>query len=95
MNIIEQTEEFSDWLRSLKDIRGKARILARIKAAETGNFGDHKLIGDGVSEMRIDHGPGYRVYYGRCGKIVYLLLCGGDKSMQDKDIAKAKKMFAG
>ena len=95
MNIIEQTEEFSDWLRSLRDIRGKARILARIKNAEAGNFGDHKPVGDGVMEMRIDFGPGYRLYYGRRGKIVYLLLCGGDKSTQEKDIARAIRMFGG
>lgn len=92
MNTILRTEEFADWLRRLADVKGKARILARIRAAEYGNFGDVKSIAAGVWEMRIDAGPGYRVYYLRSGKTIYVLLAGGDKSSQKRDIAKALKL---
>jgi putative addiction module killer protein len=71
-------------------LKGKARIIARIRSAEHGNFGDCEPVGEGVSEMRIHTGPGYRVYYSRRGKIVYLLLSGGDKSSQKRDIKRAK-----
>ncbi|MBF0562163.1 MAG: type II toxin-antitoxin system RelE/ParE family toxin [Alphaproteobacteria bacterium] len=81
---------FDIWLRSLADVKGKARILARIKSAEHGNFGDCEPVGEGVSEMRVHVGPGYRVYFARQGKVVYVLLCGGDKSSQKHDIKKAK-----
>ncbi len=81
---------FDAWLRGLKDAKGKARILARIRSAEHGNFGDCKPVGDGVSEMRVNIGPGYRVYFCRRGAVVYLLLCGGDKSTQKRDIKRAK-----
>ncbi|MCO7635608.1 type II toxin-antitoxin system RelE/ParE family toxin [Pseudomonas sp. S 311-6] len=93
MNTINLTEEFGRWLSSLKDVMGKAKILARLRNASLGNFGDIKPIGDGVSEMRIDFGPGYRVYYAREGRVVYLLLHGGDKSTQQKDIATAIRMW--
>ena len=81
---------FDDWLRRLSDVKGKARILARIRSAEIGNFGDCKPVGDGVSEMRVHAGPGYRVYFVRQGSVIYVLLCGGDKSSQSRDIERAK-----
>ena len=84
--------EFDSWLANLGDPRGKARIVARLISAELGNFGDCKPAGQGVSEMRIDSGPGYRVYFVRYGKQVYLLLLGGDKASQKRDIERAKKM---
>lgn len=90
--IILQHEEFDGWLRRLSDPKGKARILARITAARHGNFGDCQPVGEGVSEMRIHVGPGYRVYFTRRGEVVYLLLCGGDKSTQRRDIDKAKSL---
>lgn len=92
MNLIERTSEFDDWLQQLKDLKGKARIAARINSASLGNFGDCKSLGDGISEMRIEFGPGYRIYYTRRGLVVYLLLLGGDKGTQRKDIAKAKAL---
>jgi len=93
MNLFERTPEFDTWLRHLKDLKGRARIVARINSAALGNFGDCKPVGDGISEMRIDFGPGYRVYYARRGQVVYLLLIGGDKTSQRKDIEKAKTLF--
>lgn len=92
MNTFQRTARFAEWLGALADQKGKARIVARIEAAKLGNFGDCEPVGDGVSEMRIDVGPGYRAYYMREGTIVYLLLCGGDKSTQKADIALARKM---
>jgi putative addiction module killer protein len=83
---------FDDWLRRLPDSKGKARILARIKSAEHGNFGDCEPVGDGVSEMRVHIGPGYRVYFTRQAQVVYVLLCGGDKSSQKRDIKRAKAL---
>jgi putative addiction module killer protein len=88
-----RTDEFDKWLEGLKDDAAKARILTRIRAAEAGNFGDTKPVGEGVSEMRIHVGPGYRVYYCRRGNVIYLLLCGGDKSTQSKDIRSAKAIL--
>lgn len=85
-----RTDEFDRWMRVLKDDVAKARIIARIRSAEGGNFGDTKPVGDGISEMRIHVGPGYRLYYCRRGSAIYLLLCGGDKSTQSKDIRAAK-----
>ncbi len=92
MNIFQKTHQFDEWLRSLKDQRGKLRILARLTSAERGNFGDCEPVGDGVSEMRIHHGPGYRIYYTRRGQTIYLLLIGGDKSTQKRDIRRAIDM---
>jgi putative addiction module killer protein len=93
MNTIARTAEFDGWLKSLRDPKAQARILARIVSAELGNFGDCKPAGEGVSEMRIDFGPGYRVYFSRQGETVYLLLAGGDKSTQTADIKRAQKML--
>lgn len=92
MNTIRRTAEFDQWLSALRDRKGQARILARIVSAQHGNFGDSKSIRGGVSEMRIDVGPGYRVYYTRQAETVYLLLVGGDKSTQAKDIKRAQGM---
>ena len=93
MNTFLRTEEFDSWLKVLRDPIAKARILARIRSAEAGNFGDCSPVGDGISEMRIHVGPGYRLYYCRRGKFVYLLLCGGDKSSQKRDIKEAKHIL--
>jgi|SRR5450830_110822 len=93
MNEINRTTEFNSWLSDLKDLTGKAKILVRIKRAEQGNFGDHSSVGNGVYEMRIFFGPGYRVYYAEEGNTIYLLLNGGDKSSQRDDIEKAKAIW--
>lgn len=89
---VRRTNEFDGWLKDLRDMQARARIAVRIRRVEEGNFGDHKSVGDGVSELRIPFGPGYRVYYTQKGTTIVLLLCGGDKDSQDRDIAKAKKM---
>jgi putative addiction module killer protein len=93
MNTFLRTVEFDDWLKALRDPIGKARIASRIRSAEQGNFGDCEPVGDGISEMRIHFGPGYRVYFTRKGGVVYLLLCGGDKSTQKKDIKQARTLL--
>lgn len=88
-----RTDEFAKWMRRLKDADARARINLRIRRLTlTGNFGDVKPVGDGIYEMRLDCGPGYRLYYSRRGEEVVLLLVGGEKSSQQKDIAKAKKL---
>jgi putative addiction module killer protein len=89
---VRQTEVISKWLRKLRDLNAVARIQIRIRRLSLGNFGDVKPVGDGVSELRIDYGPGYRVYFAQIGSLLVLLLVGGDKTTQDADIAKAKKL---
>lgn len=89
---LAETDAFHRWLGSLADRRAKARIVDRLKRASNGNFGDVKPAGSGVSEMRIDYGPGYRVYFFRRGKELVILLCGGDKKTQKADIAQAVRM---
>jgi putative addiction module killer protein len=89
MNVFHRTSIFDEWLTLLKDKTGKALILKRIRSAEAGNLGDCRPVGQGVSEMRVHYGPGYRAYFTRTGGVVYLLLCGGDKSSQQSDIAEA------
>ena len=89
---IIRTDVFDVWLSTLKDVRAKARIIKRVRSAERGNFGDCRPLGGGVSEMRIHFGPGYRVYFKRISDVAYLLLCGGTKRGQGRDIAKARKM---
>jgi len=80
---------FADWLGSLRDMTAKIAISRRVNRVEQGNFGDHKALRDGVWELRIDVGPGYRVYYSLSGKQIVLLLCGGDKRSQGRDIDRA------
>lgn len=92
MNILQRTAVFAEWLERMSDLRGRDRIVARLAAAGAGHFGDCAPVGEGVSEMRINFGPGYRVYFMREGAVVYLLLCGGDKSSQKADIARALAM---
>ncbi len=92
MNTFERSEEFDTWLGGLKDKVGRARIVHRIRSAEHGNFGDCEPVGEGVSEMRVHVGPGYRVYFTRRAEVVYLLLLGGDKSSQKRNIKRAIEM---
>ncbi|WP_137134992.1 type II toxin-antitoxin system RelE/ParE family toxin [Rhizobium sp. FKY42] len=89
---IRETETYAEWFSRLKDERAKARINARIYRLSMGNPGDVKPVGEGISELRIDYGPGYRVYFMRQAKVVIILLCGGDKATQPADIATAKQM---
>lgn len=92
VNRLFRTEEFDAWLRALRDPLGKARILARLRSVEAGNLGDCAAVGDGVLEMRVHVGPGYRVYFTQRGRSVYLLLCGGDKGSQERDIRQARRI---
>ena len=85
---------FAEWVAGLKDMKAKAAIDLRIGRMEEGNFGDSKPVREGVSEMRIDIGPGYRIYYARSGARIILLLCGGDKRTQSQDIDRALAMAA-
>ena len=93
MYLIETTNQFDDWLRKLKDRAAKVRILVRIKRIEKGNLGDIKTIGEGVSEIRINYGPGYRIYYHKKGEVIIILLNAGTKSTQSQDIKKAKELL--
>lgn len=92
MNTIIQSDLFKKWMAALTDNRARFRILARLRRAELGNFGDCKALGDGISEMRIDVEQGYRVYFMQDGVCIYVLLLGGDKATQKKDIAQAKAL---
>lgn len=92
MTEVRQTEEFAHWLASLRDRDAAKRIKLRLARVQIGLLGDAKPIGEGLSELRIDHGPGYRVYFARRGAVVIILLCGGDKNSQSRDIARAKAM---
>lgn len=89
---VRQTEEFQNWFGQLRDLRAADRIVARIRRLTLGNLGDVKPVGEGVSELRIDYGPGYRLYFIQRGSEFILLLCGGDKNTQSKDIERAKKL---
>ena len=89
---IRKTDAFVDWLDGLKDIRARARVLVRIERLAAGNPGDVKPVFEGVSELRIDYGPGYRVYFKKRGKELIILLAGGDKSTQSKNIRKALRL---
>ena len=91
---VRETEEFSEWLAALRDSRAKAKVLVRIDRLSHGNPGDVAPVGEGVSELRINYGPGYRIYYVQRGKRYILLLAGGNKSTQDRDIARAKRLSA-
>lgn len=92
VNVFHRSDEFDAWLAALKDKVGRGRIVHRIRSAGHGNFGDCESVGEGVSEMRIHFGPGYRVYFTRRGEVIYLLLLGGDKSSQNRDIKRAIEM---
>ena len=89
---VRQTDLFANWLRKLRDEQARARIQIRIRRLSLSNFGDVRPVGEGVSELRIDYGPGYRVYFQQIGSLLVLLLVGGDKKTQDADIVKAKKL---
>ena len=89
---VRQTRTFMEWRAGLRDVVARKRIGARIDRLSFGNFGDVKPVGEGVSELRLDFGPGYRIYFVQRGDVLVILLCGGDKSSQVRDIAKAKLM---
>lgn len=91
---VRETDEFSEWLGALRDVRARAKVLVRIDRLAKGNPGDVAPVGEGVSELRINYGPGYRVYYVQRGTRYVLLLAGGDKTTQDKDIKEAKRLAA-
>jgi putative addiction module killer protein len=93
MNSFLRTGEFDSWLTGLKDNIGKARIVHRLRAAELGNFGDCEPVGEGISEMRVHFGPGYRIYFTRRGDVIYWLLLGGDKTTQKRDIKRTKQLL--
>lgn len=86
---VRKTDEFVEWFDGLRDVRAKARIQVRIDRVERGNLGDAKFF-EGIGELRIDYGPGYRVYFVKQGNMIVILLCGGSKSTQQKDIRKAR-----
>jgi putative addiction module killer protein len=90
---IRQTEAFSSWLAALSNKQVKARILARLDSVRLGNLGDTKSLGGGIHEFRVHVGPGYRVYFSQHRRVVLILLCGGDKSTQARDIARAKRLL--
>jgi len=93
MNRIKYTWVYRIWYKDLKDIQAKARIDIRLNSVKKGVFGDQKNIGNGIFELKIDYGPGYRLYYKKINENIVVLLCGGDKSTQDEDIVKAKKIL--
>ena len=93
MFTVRQTQEFQDWLDALKDLRAQVRIAARLRLAEAGSLGDWKPVGGEVSEMRVEVGPGYRLYFTRRGSILIVMLAGGDKSTHVKDIKRAQRIL--
>jgi putative addiction module killer protein len=93
MNTLLRTAEFDTWLKGVRDRVAQARIAQRLDAAVVGHFGDCEPVGEGISEMRIHVGAGYRVYFTRRVAVVYLLICGGDKSSQKRDIKRAKQLL--
>ena len=93
MFTVRQTQEFQDWLDGLRDIKAQLRIVARLRLAEAGNLGDWKPIGNEVSEMRVAFGPGYRLYFTKRQNILIVMLAGGDKSTQARDIRRAQKIL--
>src|SRR5579872_3103100 len=84
---------YEEWLENLRDVAGRAKIKIRIDRAAMGNFGNHRTVGAGIIELKIDYGPGYRVYIGQYGQEIIVLLCGGDKGSQEKDIKKAHEYW--
>ena len=93
MYTVLQTQEFQRWLDALRDQRAQVRIAARLRLAEAGNLGDWKSVGGEVSEMKVNFGPGYRLYFARRGSVLIVMLAGGDKSTQTKDIKRAQKIL--
>lgn len=93
MYTLRLTQEFQDWLDALKDLRAQMRIVARLRLAEAGSLGDWKTVGGEVSEMRVDVGPGYRLYFTRRGNLLIIMLAGGDKSTQRRDIRRAQQIL--
>jgi len=93
MFTVRQTQAFQDWLDGLKDVKARLRIVARLRLAEAGNLGDWKSVGGQVSEMRIAFGPGYRLYFTKRQNILVVMLAGGDKSTQARDIQRAQKIL--
>jgi len=93
MFLIEKTDHFDKWFKKLKDIKAKAKIAVLLKKLEAGNLSDHKSVGGGLSEFRLDFGRGYRIYYRQHKRVVIILLIGGDKSTQSADIVKAKSIW--
>ncbi|WP_312733662.1 type II toxin-antitoxin system RelE/ParE family toxin [Brevundimonas sp.] len=89
---VRETDTFSAWLSGLRDVRAKAEVARRVRRLALGNTGDMKPIGEGVRELRIHYGPGYRVYFVQRGAVLVVLLCGGDKGSQDRDIRSALKL---
>ena len=89
---IRKTDPFAKWIDALRDIRARARILVRIERLSAGNAGDVRPVGEGVSELRIDYGPGYRIYFKKIGQKIVILLAGGDKRTQAKDIKTALRL---
>ncbi|WP_293128647.1 type II toxin-antitoxin system RelE/ParE family toxin [Microcoleus sp. bin38.metabat.b11b12b14.051] len=84
---------FAEWFDSFKDANTQAKIRSRLNRVITGNFGDYRSVGEGVCELRIDYGPGFRIYFGQVGTTIVILLCGGDKSTQSRDIRQAKEYW--
>ena len=95
MYVLQKTDVFNEWLKRLRDKKALARIVFRMTKMEMGLLGDYKSIGDGISEIRIDYGPGYRLYFTKKNNVIIVLLIGGDKSTQSRDIAKAKILLKG
>ena len=95
MYVLQKTDIFNEWLKRLRDKKALARIIFRMTKMEMGLLGDYKSIGDGISEIRIDYGPGYRLYFTKKNNVIIVLLIGGDKSTQSRDIAKAKMLLKG
>ena len=93
MFTVRLTQEFQDWLDALRDRRAQIRIVARLRLVEAGSLGDWKSVGGEISEMRVDFGPGYRLYFTRRDRVLIVMLAGGDKSSQARDIQRAKRLL--
>lgn len=90
--VVRRTPVFESWLAKLRDLKARAIIVQRVTRLAAGQIGDFRSVGEGVNELRVDHGPGYRIYFVRRGEAVIVLLCGGDKGSQARDIARAKNL---